>query len=443
MKYDRMPDDATLSSQDTAVVGLSRRPLYDAALAVAMLILAGNVVWADARGWVLARRGLLALLSLAVLIGLLRAVGELRRSRGPLQGPERAPSPVPWGAAIRLGGASAALVSAAAVGVSLWQASRFSLLFAALGATAVLVLAAAEWTERRRAAPDRQGLSEGSGTFGASLAALLLLLCVADLAMGLARDASPLHRLFALLTFAALFVVARSLEAALSHRRARIAAAELTLARLQQGMLSKGRRWSNADDAQRDGEWITREIVTQLDLARGMKVADVGAGAGYFARKLAEAVGPEGLVFATDADLWAAAKLRELQESEGLSQLRPMHVDHAMPLPISERVHRVLLVNVGLFSEQDEARGQELLRDFAAKISPGGLLVLYQQFVHEKGWRSGPDLPPLPASEPEGETVLRWASACFDLVARPALPAPAKPFDARERQGYLLVLRRR
>lgn len=438
-----MPDDPTLSSRDAAVAGLSRRPLYDAALAVAMLILAGNAVWADASEWILARRGLLALLSLAVIIGLLRAASELRRSQRTARGLEAPPGPTPLGAALRLGGASAALVSALAVGVSLRHASRFSLLFAAFGAVGVLILAAAEWLERRRAAPESQALAEGSGTLGAALAALLLLLCAADLATGVGQGVAPRHRLFALLTFAALFVVARSLEATYSHRQARIAAAEFTLARLQHGMQSKGRRWGNADDPQRDGEWITQEILARLDLAPGMKVADVGAGAGYFARKIAEAVGPEGLVFATDADLWAASKLRELQASAGLSQLRPMHVDHAMPLPISERVDRVLLVNVGLFSEQDEARCRELLQDLASKLSAGGRLVLYQQFVHEAGWRSAPELPPLAATEPEGEEILRRAATCFELIASPTLPAPTRAFDAHERQGYLLVLRRR
>lgn len=438
-----MPDDPTLSSRDAAVAGLSRRPLYDAVLAISMLVLAGNAVWTDASEWIFARRALLALLSLAVISGLLRAASELRRADTPHEGVRAASWATPLGAALRVGGASAALLSALAVGLTLQRATRISLVFAALGATAVLVLAAAEWREQRRASPEGRALAEGSGTLSATLAALLLLLCVADLAMGVGRTAPPLHRLFALLTFAALFVIARSLEAALSHRRARIAAAELTLARLQQGMQSKGRRWGNAHDAQRDGEWFTQEVLSQLDLAPGMKVADVGAGAGYFARKIAEAVGPEGLVFATDADLWAASRLRELQESEQLTQLRPMHVDPAMPLPISERVDRILAVNTGLFRLDADVQSIEILKDFASKVTSGGRVVIFQQFVHERGWRSGPELPPLSATEPEGETVLRWASPWFDLVASPSLPAPKKPFDAHERQGYLLVLRRR
>lgn len=427
-----MPDDTALSSQDAAVVGLSRRPLYDTVLAVSMLVLAGNVVWTDASEWIFARRALLALLSLAVISGLLRATSALRRANAPHEGLRTVSGAAPLG-----------VLSALAVGLTLQRATRISLAFAALGTAAVLVLAVAEWRERRRASPESRALAEGSGTLSAALAALLLLLCVADLAMGVGRTAPPLHRLFALLTFAALFVVARSLEAALSHRRARIAAAELTLARLQQGMQSKGRSWGNADDPQRDGEWATRELLAQLDLAPGMKVADVGAGAGYFARKIAEAVGPEGLVFATDADLWAASKLRELQESAELTQLRPMHVDPAMPLPISERVDRILSVNTGLLRLETDAQGIEILKDFASKVTSGGRLVIFQQFVHERGWRSGPELPPLSATEPEGETVLRWASPWFDLVASPSLPPPKKPFDAHERQGYLLVLRRR
>ena len=43
-----------------------------------------------------------------------------------------------------------------------------------------------------------------------------------------------------------------------------------------------------------------REIVEALGLEPGMDVADVGAGTGLFAIPIAEAVGPEGVVFAVD-----------------------------------------------------------------------------------------------------------------------------------------------
>ncbi len=44
------------------------------------------------------------------------------------------------------------------------------------------------------------------------------------------------------------------------------------------------------------------QVISLLNLKRGDVVADVGAGSGVFTRRLAEAVGPEGKVYAVDID---------------------------------------------------------------------------------------------------------------------------------------------
>src|SRR5206468_1996183 len=46
----------------------------------------------------------------------------------------------------------------------------------------------------------------------------------------------------------------------------------------------------------------TAEVVSRLDLKNGNIVADIGAGSGVFTRKLAQAVAPDGMVFAVDID---------------------------------------------------------------------------------------------------------------------------------------------
>jgi len=51
-------------------------------------------------------------------------------------------------------------------------------------------------------------------------------------------------------------------------------------------------------------------VVAALGLAPGQRVADVGAGTGYFTFRLAAAVGPTGRVVATDIDDAALAALR-------------------------------------------------------------------------------------------------------------------------------------
>ena len=46
----------------------------------------------------------------------------------------------------------------------------------------------------------------------------------------------------------------------------------------------------------------TAEVMSRLDLKNGDIVADIGAGSGVFTRKLAQAVAPDGMVFAVDID---------------------------------------------------------------------------------------------------------------------------------------------
>lgn len=407
-----------------------------------MLVLAGNGVWGDRGLWVYSRRALLLLLSLLVLNGLLSALMDVRRTRRRRLAADLPDAGTELKPLIRLGILGASLAATLLSGASVPHRSRFSLSFAAVAAAVVLALGLADWWGYHHATPEDRAISEGSGGMSATLATLLLLLCVADFALG-DGPVSPRIRLLSLVVLAALAIVARGIESALTHRRVRLASMEQALARQHRVMCSKGRSWANAADSERDGEWITGEILRQLDLKPGMKVADLGAGAGYFTRKLAERVGEAGVVYATDVDLWAAAKLRELTESSELSQIRPLHVDGRMPLPVSERVERLLMVNVGLFTLDEERHGRELLKDLATKILPGGKLVIHQQFVHEKGWRSAPELSGQRHSEPDAETLVRWAAQHFDLVDAPALPPPRQPYGEHEREGYLLVLQRR
>jgi arsenite methyltransferase len=56
-------------------------------------------------------------------------------------------------------------------------------------------------------------------------------------------------------------------------------------------------------DPARDNWQKPAEVIEALSIKKGMTVADVGAGAGYFTLRLAEAVGPEGLVYASDTNL--------------------------------------------------------------------------------------------------------------------------------------------
>jgi predicted methyltransferase len=63
-------------------------------------------------------------------------------------------------------------------------------------------------------------------------------------------------------------------------------------------------------------------VIADLGLARGAKVADLGAGGGYFTFPLAEAVGPQGLVYAVDIDEGMNAFVVREARERGLANVR-------------------------------------------------------------------------------------------------------------------------
>jgi len=71
----------------------------------------------------------------------------------------------------------------------------------------------------------------------------------------------------------------------------------------------------------RDG-WQHPEKVTEaLELAPGDRVAEIGAGSGYWLPWLSEAVGPDGRVYAVEVDDELVAALEERIVEEGLSNV--------------------------------------------------------------------------------------------------------------------------
>ena len=78
------------------------------------------------------------------------------------------------------------------------------------------------------------------------------------------------------------------------------------------------------DDPKRDAWQRPDDVITALELRPGMRVADLGAGTGYFSRRLSQAVGPTGTVFAVDPEPNLVGYLRTRAERE--------HTDNVVPV---------------------------------------------------------------------------------------------------------------
>lgn len=75
-------------------------------------------------------------------------------------------------------------------------------------------------------------------------------------------------------------------------------------------------QWSNEELRDRQGE--AQSVMDEADVARGMTVADIGAGEGYYTVRLAARVGEKGRVLAQDIDDGALGRLGARIEREQL-----------------------------------------------------------------------------------------------------------------------------
>ena len=123
----------------------------------------------------------------------------------------------------------------------------------------------------------------------------------------------------------------------------------------------------NRDDWQRPGA-----VMDALHIGPGTRVADIGAGTGYFTFHLAKRVGPAGRVYAVDVQQEALADIGRRASADRLSQIitvRGTEEDPHLP-PLSVDV--VLVVNT-----YHELRAYDaMMEGFQRALKRGGLLAI-------------------------------------------------------------------
>jgi predicted methyltransferase len=108
---------------------------------------------------------------------------------------------------------------------------------------------------------------------------------------------------------------------------------------------SGAHKWAKVlEDPKRDAWQKPHEVIQALALKPDATVADIGAGTGYFATRLANMV-PKGRVYAVDSEPDMVKHLAERAAKDGLTNLQPVLAsadDPKLPGPVD----LVLLVNV-------------------------------------------------------------------------------------------------
>ena len=89
--------------------------------------------------------------------------------------------------------------------------------------------------------------------------------------------------------------------------------------------------YQHMNDPARDVWQQPKAVIEKLALLPGSRVADVGAGGGYFTWHLAKAVGPEGIVYAVEIDETALRIITDDMTSRGIDNVVPVRADPSDP----------------------------------------------------------------------------------------------------------------
>lgn len=95
--------------------------------------------------------------------------------------------------------------------------------------------------------------------------------------------------------------------------------------------------YRHMNDPARDAWQKPKQVVERLDVQPGARVADLGAGGGYFTWYLAAAVGPQGKVYAVEIDDTALAIIEKEMKSRGVRNVVPIRAesgDAKLPEPV-------------------------------------------------------------------------------------------------------------
>ncbi len=125
---------------------------------------------------------------------------------------------------------------------------------------------------------------------------------------------------------------------------------------------------------EREVEEQPEKMIDALGIQPGMTVADVGAGAGYTSMRLAERVGPKGVVLATDVQPQMIAMLKTNLREQGITNVKPILCTQTDPKLPEGQVDLILLVDV--YHECSDP--ETALKGWKQALKPGGRIVFVE-----------------------------------------------------------------
>ena len=165
----------------------------------------------------------------------------------------------------------------------------------------------------------------------------------------------------------------------------------------------QGAAWLERDEREREER--TDLLLPELTLLPGLVVADIGAGTGYYARRMASLVGAKGMVYAVDVQPEMVAMLSDLAKRPGFSQIKPVlgAVDDVkLPTGMVD-----LAIMVDVYHELEFP--QEVMTSIVRALKPGGRLVFVE-------YRAEDERVPIKALHKMSEAQIKREVAAYPLV---------------------------
>jgi ubiquinone/menaquinone biosynthesis C-methylase UbiE len=184
-------------------------------------------------------------------------------------------------------------------------------------------------------------------------------------------------------------------------------------------------KWTKVfDDPARDQWQKPQALIDALHLRAGMRVADLGAGTGYFSHYLSTAVGSDGTVFAVDTEPNLVVHLRERSEQE--------HTANVVPILASPDNPRLPVAGVDLILIVDTYHHIDGRRDYFRRLQRS-LAADGRVAVVDWEKRDLPVGPPPPHKLAREQVMEEMAAAGYTLVGE----SNALPYQ------YVLIFRPR
>lgn len=171
-------------------------------------------------------------------------------------------------------------------------------------------------------------------------------------------------------------------------------------------MSYRGAPW--LERPERETEEQPLRVIHAMELEQGDVVVDMGCGTGYYARKIAQVVGPEGKVIGVDIQPEMLEQMMALAMEEGIANIEPVLGEVDDPKLESGSADWIILVDV----YHEFAEPEPMLEAMWNALKPGGKIALLE--YREEGNSAAHIKPDHRMST--RQVLKEWNHAGFELV---------------------------